>query len=240
MAAKKGLGFTLSLPELPGSVDLGAGRLRQVLANLLDNAVKFTATGQVDFDLRFVRDPDARGKLVFSVSDTGIGIPQDRMDRLLEPFSQIDGSKTRKFGGLGLGLFMSRLLVQKMGGSITITSESGRGSKFEFEIGTVFHDGDYEDLAGLGPFPASAGEEPKSGTGTKARKASIPADVVAKTREASRDGDAGQLEAIADELGKSDPEAAGTLRQLLETYDYAGIETWLSGMEGTDGHYDKH
>ncbi len=235
VAAKKGLGFTLSLPELPGSVDLDAGRLRQVLANLLDNAVKFTASGQVDFNVRFVEDPDARGKLAFSVSDTGIGIPQDRMDRLLEPFSQIDGSKTRKFGGLGLGLFMSRLLVQKMGGSITITSEAGRGSKFEFEIGTVFHDGDYEDLAGLGPLPASAGEVPKPGSGTQARKASIPAAVAAKTREASRDGDIVQLEAIADELGQSDTEAAGTLRQLLETYDYAGIETWLSGMEGNDG-----
>lgn len=59
--------------------------------------------------------------------------------------------------------------------------------------------------------------------------------MAAKTREASRDGDIVQLEAIADELGQSDTEAAGTLRQLLETYDYAGIETWLSGMEGNDG-----
>ncbi len=226
-------------------MDLGAGRLRQVLANLLDNAVKFTESGKVELRVGFVEDSDARGKLVFSVSDTGIGIPQDRMDRLLEPFSQIDGSKTRKFGGLGLGLFMSRLLVQKMGRSITITSEPGRDRKFEFEIGTVFHDGDYEDLAGLTliealaglePLPAAGIVAPRAGTGTVARKASLPSGMASWAREATRDEDALQLESIADELEQGDPESADTLRQLLENYDYAGIETWFSGMEGTDGH----
>jgi two-component system, sensor histidine kinase and response regulator len=105
-------------------------RLRQVLTNLIGNAIKFTQQGSVV--VRVKRAPEAVTKLLFSVADTGIGIPADKIGTLFTPFSQADSSVTRKYGGTGLGLAIVDRLVQLMGGRVGLTSEPGRGSTFSF------------------------------------------------------------------------------------------------------------
>lgn len=110
-------------------------RLRQILLNLVNNAVKFTEKGQVKVDVQITPgERDGIYNVRFAVIDTGIGIPDEKMDRLFKAFSQVDSSTTRRFGGTGLGLVISRRLVEKMGGDITVESEFGTGSTFSFEI----------------------------------------------------------------------------------------------------------
>ncbi len=110
-----------------------ANRLRQVIVNLLSNAVKFTAAGEVVLRVE-PAEHDGQPGLRFAVSDTGIGIPADRLSHLFEPFSQVDASTTRVFGGTGLGLAISRRLVGAMGGTLAVDSVVGRGSTFHFSI----------------------------------------------------------------------------------------------------------
>ena len=109
-------------------------RLRQIIVNLLSNAVKFTEQGEITVSVNIIKKNDSQVEIQFSVSDTGIGIPQDRMDRLFKSFSQVDSSTTRKFGGTGLGLTISKLLSELMGGRIWVESEAGKGSTFHFTI----------------------------------------------------------------------------------------------------------
>lgn len=106
------------------------GRLRQILVNLMNNAIKFTEHGAVL--LRVNRDSQDGSRLRFSIEDTGIGIPKNRLDRLFRPFSQVDASTTRRYGGTGLGLVISKRLVELMGGDVWVHSSEGAGSTFEF------------------------------------------------------------------------------------------------------------
>ncbi len=130
-AANKGVSLRADLPaETPRHVVGDEGRLRQVLVNLVSNAVKFTDVGEVVVGVLARALPDERVELVLSVADTGIGIPADQRQRLFEPFSQGDASTTRRFGGTGLGLVISRRLCEAMGGSLTVQSEVGQGSTF--------------------------------------------------------------------------------------------------------------
>jgi signal transduction histidine kinase/DNA-binding response OmpR family regulator len=108
------------------------GRLRQVLTNLLGNAIKFTHEGEILLNVAVNKESANEVILEFSVSDTGIGIPDIKIQSLFEAFTQADGSTTRKFGGTGLGLTISKKLVHMMGGSINIESTVGKGSKFIF------------------------------------------------------------------------------------------------------------
>jgi signal transduction histidine kinase/ligand-binding sensor domain-containing protein/CheY-like chemotaxis protein len=137
-AARKRLEIgSLVEAEVPGAVLSDVTRLRQVLVNLLGNAVKFTAAGEVSVSVSVgvgAARADGGLELRFAVRDTGPGIPPDRLDRLFKPFSQANSSTTRLFGGTGLGLAISRRLVEKLGGTITVDSESGRGSTFSFTI----------------------------------------------------------------------------------------------------------
>jgi PAS domain S-box-containing protein len=109
-------------------------RLRQMLANLVGNAIKFTAQGQIRIDAREISRADASALLEFSVSDTGTGIPADKQAQLFQPFSQADSSITRQFGGTGLGLSIVRSLARLMGGDVGLESEVGRGSRFWFQL----------------------------------------------------------------------------------------------------------
>ena len=121
--------------SVPTAVVSDAGRLRQILVNLLDNAVKFTASGAVrlEVDAGPAAD-DGSMELRFAVRDTGIGIPADRMDRLFKPFGQADSSTSRLYGGTGLGLVISRHLAERLGGRLWVESVAGRGSAFFFTI----------------------------------------------------------------------------------------------------------
>jgi PAS domain S-box-containing protein len=120
-------------PTVPRWVRGDVTRLRQVLVNLLGNAVKFTTEGEVALTVKPVVDADAPA-LHFSVRDTGCGIPTDRMDRLFRAFSQVDASTTRKYGGTGLGLAISKRLTEIMGGHIWVESEADAGSTFQFVL----------------------------------------------------------------------------------------------------------
>lgn len=125
-AAQKGLTLTSEIdPSLPDGVMGDPVRLRQILMNLLNNAIKFTDAGQVS--LRLERRTT---QLAIVVSDSGIGIPQDRLGRLFQHFSQVDASTTRRFGGTGLGLAITKQLVELMGGTIAVQSEEGVGTTF--------------------------------------------------------------------------------------------------------------
>ena len=134
-AAAKGLALACRVDaglhrELAGD----AGRLRQVLTNLVENAIKFTERGQVAIEARAVRETPSHVAVLFAVRDTGIGIAPERQTAVFESFTQADGSTTRKYGGTGLGLTISRRLVELMGGELRLESTVGRGSTLSFTL----------------------------------------------------------------------------------------------------------
>ncbi len=124
---------------VPGAVNGDAMRLRQILVNLIANAVKFTRQGEVVVSVRSRPVDPGRVELAFAVQDTGIGIPPEALPRLFRSFSQVDASTTRRFGGTGLGLAISKRLAELMGGAMSVESAEGKGSTFSFTIvvGTV-------------------------------------------------------------------------------------------------------
>jgi signal transduction histidine kinase/DNA-binding response OmpR family regulator len=134
-AHQKGLELACHIaPDVPDALIGDAGRLRQVLVNLVGNAIKFTERGEVVVDVAAVGRPGGAAALRFAVCDTGIGIPADKLPALFQPFVQVDGSLTRKYEGTGLGLTISSRLVEAMGGRITVASEVGKGSTFAFTV----------------------------------------------------------------------------------------------------------
>lgn len=120
--------------DVPDAVHGDEARLRQVLVNLVGNAVKFTPEGEVVVRLDLESDDTDAVVLAFSVRDTGIGIPADKLQAIFDPFEQADNSTTRRYGGTGLGLAIARRLVELMGGALTVESEPERGSTFRFHV----------------------------------------------------------------------------------------------------------
>jgi PAS domain S-box-containing protein len=134
-AEEKGLSFSCFIdPEVPLLLRGDPGRLRQVLTNLVSNAIKFTNYGQVDLSVSKVKENDSHTTLRFVVRDMGIGIPDDRVNKLFQSFTQVDSSTTRKYGGTGLGLAISKQITELMGGQIGVESEKGKGSTFWFTV----------------------------------------------------------------------------------------------------------
>lgn len=134
-AARKKLSLRCSLPErLPTSVHGDATRLRQILINLLGNAIKFTEQGDVVVRLLLIEDSPDFAIVTFNVQDTGIGIAPEAQKKIFDPFAQADGSMTRRFGGTGLGLTIVSQIVGMMGGHVRVQSEVGKGSTFEFTV----------------------------------------------------------------------------------------------------------
>jgi signal transduction histidine kinase/CheY-like chemotaxis protein len=132
-ADEKGLELLCEVaPEVADVVQGDAGRLRQVIINLVGNAIKFTDAGEVAVRVQADAQHGAEGLLHFTVSDTGIGIPEDKREAIFAPFTQADTSTTRKYGGTGLGLTISNRLVSMMGGAMWMESELGKGSHFHF------------------------------------------------------------------------------------------------------------
>jgi signal transduction histidine kinase/DNA-binding response OmpR family regulator len=157
-AAEAGLELTCRIrPEVPTALVGDPSRLRQILVNLLNNAIKFTEEGEVGLDVKIEQENESSIFLHFTVSDTGIGIPTDKMDTIFESFQQADGSITRKYEGTGLGLTISKEFVELMGGNLWVESQVGKGSTFHFTAHFELSDKDVteafslkdQDLSGL-------------------------------------------------------------------------------------------
>ncbi len=134
-AHAKGLELIVNVPEnIPSYINGDPSRLRQILVNLLGNAIKFTDHGEILLQLTLLAETDNDAAFRFSVQDTGIGISEDEYETLFHPFSQADDSTTRKYGGTGLGLAISRQLVELMEGEINCNSRLGEGSEFWMEV----------------------------------------------------------------------------------------------------------
>ncbi|MCE6988117.1 ATP-binding protein, partial [Dyadobacter sp. CY323] len=136
-AAAIGLDLVYEIaPGVPNQIIGDSQRLRQILINLLGNAIKFTQQGEIFISVQLSKGPvdDENFELYFAIHDTGIGIPADKLDRLFVAFSQVDSSHTRKYGGTGLGLVISQRLVQLMGGQIGVESTVNKGTCFHFTI----------------------------------------------------------------------------------------------------------
>ncbi len=141
-AHKKGLELTCNvLPDVPDALVGDADRLRQVLINLVGNAIKFTDAGDIVVHVQSDLQPPKTTVLHFTVTDTGIGIPEEKHGLVFEAFAQADGSTTRRFGGTGLGLTISSQLVQLMGGEIWLQSRPGKGSAFHFTVPMTIPEG---------------------------------------------------------------------------------------------------
>jgi PAS domain S-box-containing protein len=134
-AAEKDIEFTLRIdPDVPLSLRGDPGRLRQILTNLIGNSIKFTHSGGISLAVSRRPASAAQVRLSFTVNDTGIGIPADRIDKIFQPFEQADSSTTRRYGGSGLGLAITRQLVELMAGGISVSSIEGQGSSFEVTV----------------------------------------------------------------------------------------------------------
>ncbi len=132
-AHEKGLEYVALIDhDVPSLLRGDPGRLRQIVINLISNSIKFTERGEIVLHVRLENENDNQASIQFSVSDTGIGIPADRMGRLFKSFSQVDSSTTRKYGGTGLGLSISKRLSEMMNGRMGVDSREGGGSRFWF------------------------------------------------------------------------------------------------------------
>ena len=151
-ADEKGLELLCEVaPEVPEVVQGDSGRLRQVIINLVGNAIKFTGKGEVGLKVQVEASHERDRTLRFTVADSGIGIPEEKLQVIFDPFSQADSSTTRKYGGTGLGLTISSRLVGMMGGKIWVESELGRGSQFHFTVRVGIADTKVIEVGAIAP-----------------------------------------------------------------------------------------
>ncbi|NLD38792.1 MAG: response regulator [Desulfatiglans sp.] len=130
-AKEKGLEYTSTIsPDVPSLLHGDPGRIKQVIINLIGNAIKFTKQGDIEFEVTLISESTSRAVIQFSVMDTGIGIPVNKQAMIFDSFVQIDGSTTRRYGGTGIGLAISKQIIEAMGGEIVVESEEGKGSIF--------------------------------------------------------------------------------------------------------------
>ncbi len=221
-AAAKKLEFASHVHgSMPARVHGDVDRLRQVLINLVNNAIKFTSAGEVVVTAQPTTSGEGKVAVRFSVRDTGLGIPAEKMNRLFQSFSQIDASNTRKFGGTGLGLAISKQLVELMGGEIGVESVDGRGSTFWFTV--PFTKATHEDADG------AAGAGAPSLRGLRV----LAVDDTAAQREIIRE----QLQAwgFAIDVAENGADALGLARAAAaegKAYDLAIVDMQMPVMDG--------
>ncbi len=209
-AAERGVELTVRVaPDLPELFDGDAGRIRQILTNLIGNAAKFTHEGSIDVTAA----RDEQGRVKIEIADTGIGIPPDKIGRIFEKFEQADNSTTRRYGGTGLGLAISKQLVELMGGEIGVSSVYGEGAVFWFAV----------DL----PAVDSPSERPAVAESLQGKRAlivdDVPVNIVILTEF---------LSAWGVEIG-----AAATAAEALslferEAFDFAILDYQMADMDG--------
>ncbi len=212
-AAEKGLELTYFQDDVPAKLIGDENRLRQILTNLLGNAVKFTEKGEVILSVSSSPVEDDKVLLHFSVKDTGIGISQENLGKLFLSFSQVDSSTTRYYGGTGLGLAISRKLVEMMGGEISVESTLGKGSTFYF---TILCDVSMQNASKPPDNPILAGKNVLIVEGSESVRNMLAKSLISWKMN---------TKAIA--RGK---EAAEILKR--EKYDFAIIDALLPDMDG--------
>ncbi|HEX9015098.1 MAG TPA: response regulator [Chloroflexota bacterium] len=227
-ASQKGLDLAYSIDSrVPEAVVGDVTRLRQIIVNLLSNAVKFTERGEVVLSVSAEMlsghqtgsapaESEDGYLLFFSVRDSGIGIPKDRMDRLFQSFSQVDTSTTRRYGGTGLGLAISKRLSELMGGTMWVESEPGRGSTFSFSMRTV-----------AAPAPARAYLD-HSQPVLQGKRLLIVDDNATNRRILSRQAESWQMLPTETSSGA---EALALLKQ-VRPFDVAILDMQMPGMDG--------
>jgi len=222
-ARRKALALSASIEaDVPTRLRGDPVRLRQVLVNLVGNAIKFTERGAVSIRVSREEETASNAVLRFAVHDTGIGIARDALERLFKPFSQADGSTTRKYGGTGLGLAISRQLVERMNGQIGVESEPGQGSTFWF-------------TAQFGRRPAAEGPAPVR-----------PHASLHGARVLVVDENPAGRQAIVDQTARwgMEAEGAGSVRRALQllreaaargqSFDVALVDLQMPGMNGLE------
>jgi CheY-like chemotaxis protein/nitrogen-specific signal transduction histidine kinase len=233
-ASVKGIDMSVAIdPRLPASIITDGGRLSQVLINLVGNAVKFTSEGSVrihaDFDGSVDHAGDRRLRVKFSVTDTGIGIPPEKLTRMFKPFSQADSSTTRRFGGTGLGLAISKRLCNLMGGDIGVESESGRGSRFFFTILTRTAG---ETMTAGAPPAAGATKSPAEATSAPEPAAPLLAEQHPLAVLVAEDNPVNQrvIKLLLCRMGYT-PEFAGNGREAVDTWSVGSFDLILMDIQ---------
>lgn len=218
-AAEKGLALGLTVSEsCPRFVYVDGGRLRQILNNLVSNALKFTEVGSIQVHCDY--DP-SQSRILVSVKDTGVGVPEDKIGRLFQRFSQVDGSITRRYGGTGLGLSICRQLITLLGGEISVSSELGKGSRFEF-----WAPAPETAQTGIEVAPTTDDEPPEGDMGQPMRI--LVVDDLNTNRELVRV----LLEAVGQEVEEADSGAAAVSSAMTRPYDLIFMDLQMPGMDG--------
>ena len=146
---EKNLEFLAPIPKHEFNMKGDSGKIRQVLINLINNAIKFTTEGSVFLNTKIKKIDDERAEVTIEVEDSGVGIPEDKIDKIFESFTQEDSSTTRKFGGTGLGLSISKKFCEMMGGSLTAKSVIGEGSTFIMKIELEITEETFENVVDI-------------------------------------------------------------------------------------------
>ena len=229
-------------PEVPGLLQGDPGRLRQILANLTDNAIKFTKTGEVVIEAHLKHETKEEVLVYFSVKDTGVGIPADKQNHLFEQFTQVDASITRKYGGTGLGLAISKKLAQLMGGDIGVISPVPEISHWE-SPGFESHPSDSLHSGSLFWFTAQFKRQPVSESGhhqkiMPGRLKNVRILIVDDSRT-NREILARQLTGMGADVseaadGKTALEKLQSAAQENMFYDLAILDIQLTGMTGAE------
>ena len=224
-AEAKGIAFSIEMsPRLPDGLVGDVTRLRQVLTNLLGNAIKFTERGSVGLAIELASVAGGKARVRFIVRDTGIGIPAEALERLFLPFVQADDSTTRRFGGTGLGLSIVKQIVELMGGEVEVRSESGAGSEFRFEL-----EFPVVDAQPFVPARARSAAAAQEGAGLSGIRVLVVDDVAVNLKVAQR---LLQSEGATVFLATNGQEALDHLGALTEPVDIVLMDVQMPVLDG--------